>query len=284
MSRVTVSALCACAFIAFSVIANARSIVHANPIVDLRIARGKGHIAEVWFADPTTRYRHFVLGSNYEPETLVVKLRSGKLLKISAGQDAVFEDRQPRLADLDGDGQDEIVVVKTYLSRGAALAIVTIRDGELKIIAETDATGRPNTWLNPAGIADFDGDGRPEIAYVQMPHVLGLLKVMALRGDRLVEIARIAGISNHVLGSSRIGMAAVVDFDRDDIADLAIPSLDRGTIRVISFRGGPREIRRVSLGGKAVDDFRVALRGKGTSVISIPLEDGRIFELLTPEP
>ena len=31
--------------------------------------------------------------------------------------------------------------------------------------AETPPTGSPNTWLNPAGIADFDGDGMADIAY-----------------------------------------------------------------------------------------------------------------------
>ena len=32
-------------------------------IDDLRIAKGAGKIAEAWLADPTQRYRHFVLGS-----------------------------------------------------------------------------------------------------------------------------------------------------------------------------------------------------------------------------
>jgi hypothetical protein len=67
---------------------------------DLRIARGKGVIAEAWFADPTTRYRHFVLGSSYEAGSLVVRLASGSTRKLTLPESSVFEDRQPRLADL----------------------------------------------------------------------------------------------------------------------------------------------------------------------------------------
>ena len=39
----------------------------------------------------------------------------------------VFEDRLPRLADLDGDGRDEIIVVESDAIRGAALVVLGLR-------------------------------------------------------------------------------------------------------------------------------------------------------------
>ena len=66
---------------------------------DLRIARGKKHIAEVWLAGPTTRYRHFVLGSEYEAATLCVRLRDGRTRRLAMAETSAFEDRQPRVAD-----------------------------------------------------------------------------------------------------------------------------------------------------------------------------------------
>ena len=206
---------------------DARTADYPGAIADLRVARGAGTIAEAWLADATTQYQHFVLGSPYEAASLMVRLRDGKLLRLTLPGDSVFEDRQPRLADLDGDAIDEIVLVRSYLRRGAALSVIALRGGALSIVAETPPTGSPNTWLNPAGIADFDGDGQHDIAFVQMPHVLGLLRVWTLRSGGLVEIAKMPDTSNHVIGSPNLGLSAVADFDGDGVADLAIPTRDR---------------------------------------------------------
>ena len=46
---------------------------HHGAIPDLRVTKGTGTIAEAWLADPTDRYRHFVLGSRYEAASLVVR-------------------------------------------------------------------------------------------------------------------------------------------------------------------------------------------------------------------
>jgi hypothetical protein len=245
---------------------------------DLRVARGKGTIAEAWFADPTTRYRHFVLGSRYEAGSLVVRLADGSTRKLTLPESSVFEDRQPRLADVDGDGIDEIVVVRSYLDRGAALAVVALRNDKLEIIAEAPPIGRPQAWLNPAGIADFDGDGRLDIAYVQMPHVLGLLRVWTLRGGKLVEIAQARDFSNHVGGSTHLGMSVVADFDGDGVADLAIPSFDRRSVRVLTFKGGVREISRHELPAQAADDFSLGSE-KGRPSVIVGLAGGRRFRV-----
>ena len=232
-----------------------RAADYPGAIADLRVARGAGTIAEAWLADATTRYRHFVLGSPYEAASLMVRLRDGRLLRLTLPDDSVFEDRQPRLADLDGDGIDEIVLVRSYLGRGAALAVIALRSEALSIVAETPPTGSLHTWLNPAGIADFDGDGRTDIAYVQMPHVLGLLRVWTLRPDGLVEIASMPDTSNHVMGSPHLGLSAVADFDGDGVADLAVPTKDRKYLRFLSFKGGARELGRKPLELAAQYDF-----------------------------
>ena len=81
-------------------------------------------IARAWLAEPTTRYDHGILGDKIEAGALVIESRDGKRQTVRLKDDAVFEDLEPRLADLDGDGHDEIVVVKSYLKRGSSLAVI----------------------------------------------------------------------------------------------------------------------------------------------------------------
>ncbi len=257
--------------------APARANGYPGAIPDLRVARGSKGITEAWLADATPRYSHFVLGARYEAGTLAVRLASGGVRRLTLPERAVFEDRQPRLADLDNDGKDEIVVVRSEQGRGASLVVVGLKGDRLQIIAQGPPTGRQNTWLNPAGIADFDGDGRLDIAYVQMPHVLGMLRILALKGGRLVEIASVPDTSNHVAGSRELGLSAVADFDGDGYADLAVPTLDRRSLRFLAFRGGVREIARKPLPAPAARDF--AVDGGKRPVVLVGLSNGTVVRV-----
>jgi hypothetical protein len=244
---------------------------------DLRVAKGLKNIKEAWLADATTRYRHFVLGAPYEAASIVVRTADNRTVKLTLPATSVFEDRQPRLVDLDGDGNDEIVLVRSQVGKGAALAIVGLVGDRLRILTETPPTGHQNTWINPAGIADLDGDGILDIAYVQMPHVLGRLRIWTMRDGKLIEIGTLPDTSNHVAGSRDIGLSVVADFNGDGIADLALPSLDRRSLRFITAKGGIRELGRVTLPAPAVADFRTDVLEGGKPVVVVGLGGGRTF-------
>lgn len=205
---------------------------------DGEVAYGKRNISAAWLTGPTGRYRHGVLGDAIEASGLAVELADGRTLSFELGPDSVFEDRLARLSDLDGDGTDEIIVVRSYLNAGAALAVVGVRNGRLKILAEAPAIGLPHRWLNPVGAADFDGDGRTEIAIVRTPHIGGILILYRWENDRLVEVYREHGFSNHAMGSRELGLSAILDANADGIPDIALPDASRRNLRLVTFAEG----------------------------------------------
>jgi hypothetical protein len=248
----------------------------AGALPDGRMAEGAGEVARAWLAEPTDRYDHAVLGDAIEAASLVVERKDRRRDTVRLSADAVFEDIEPRITDLGGGDGDKIVVVKSYLDRGSALAVVGERDGRFDIIAETPPAGAPRRWLNPAGIADFDGDGTVDIALVRMPHVLGRLELWSWRDKTLKKSHELDDTANHVIGSRALRLSAVADFDGDGRPDLAIPSFDRRTLRIIGFAPAPREIARISLPARATTDFAPINDAAGHPAILLGLDNGAL--------
>lgn len=193
-----------------------------------------------WLTDPTTRYAHGVLGDAIEAGGFVVE-RGGRSLHHRLGPDAVFEDRRVRLVDLGG-GSPAALVVKSYLRRGSALAAYAIGEDAISPLAESEAIGTPNRWLNPVGVADFTRTGTPLVAAVVTPHIAGSLRLYRREGARLEEVARLDGVTNHVIGSRDLDLGRMSDIDGDGVPEIVLPSLDRLRLVAVSFAGGTGRI------------------------------------------
>jgi hypothetical protein len=246
-----------------------------------RSAKGRA-VAEAWLIAPTTRYRHFVRGNTAEAGGLRVRLRDGRVLTHLLGDDQVFEDDAPRLADLDGDGTEELVLVLTSLRAGASLAVFAVGADGIELRARTPFIGQPNRWLNPAGIADFDGDGRLEIALVQMPHLAKRLELWRLGASGLERVLSFDDITNHRIGSVHTDMSAVVDVDGDGVADLVIPDGARRKLRILSFASGrTKVIADVPLPGLADGPIAAAMAGEELR-LTARLEGGTSYSVTVP--
>ncbi len=209
------------------------------------VSQGPGRIRAAWLSRPTGRYDHGVLGDAIEAGGLMVELADGRRLETVLGPSSVFEDLAPRLLDVDGNGQDDLVVVRSYLARGAALAAYTVGVGGLRLLGQSPPIGRPRRWLNPIGAGDFDGDGRIEVAAVVTPHIGGELTLYRLEAGLLRPVARQGGISNHAMGSRQLGMAAILDVNGDSVDDLLVPASHRRSLRIVSFARRFAELARV---------------------------------------
>lgn len=247
-----------------------------NALPDGQVVTGTRDIARVWLASPTQRYDHNVLGDATEAGSLMIVTADGKTHTVALGDDAVFEDLTPRLADLDGDGRDEIVVVKSYLARGSALAVIAQRKGQYQIVAETPPLGGPHRWENPAGIADFNGDGKPDIAVVRQPHAVGALELWTYADGRLRRGPTLDGFTNHVAGTRAIGMSAVADFDGDGTPDLAIPAFDRSSLRIVTFKPVAQDVASIKLPSDALTNIGVIARDNAPPALLLGLADGSL--------
>lgn len=195
-----------------------------DALPDALVSSGRHDVRRAWLAGPTGRYPHGDLGDTNEATTLRVEMADGRQLQYTLDQQSVFEDRYPRVVDLDGDGRDELVVVRSYLNRGSALSVFGVRDQQIVPLAETAPTGSPNRWLNPAGFPDLDGDGKPEVAVVINPDSGGTLQIYRYGAGVLTPTWHLDGISNHVAGSAELAMSAVTDLNRDGRHELILPA------------------------------------------------------------
>ena len=206
-------------------------------------ADGSG-ITSAWYSCATDRYRHGVLGDAIEGGCLVAVNDEGELLSLELSKQFVFEDNLPRLADIDNDGNNDIVTVRADTSKGAALVVYSEQDGELKELAATPPIGTAHRWLAPAGIADFNNDGINDIAYVQTPHIGGQLRIWSLIDNQFTEIAGMPGFSNHAIGATRVSISKVDDFNDDGVADLAIPARNGRETILVTLHPEPAELER----------------------------------------
>lgn len=169
----------------------------------------RSRIVAAAFAAPTRDYGHDVLGGLPGYRALRITMRAGQGGQGGPSRDVpdgefiirlpdthVFEDIAPRLWDIDGDGDPEVAVVLSSMTRGAALAVFD----ETGLIDATPHIGRAHRWLAPVGAADLDGDGHVEIAYIDRPHLAKRLRIWRFTDGRLSHVADREGLTNHRIG------------------------------------------------------------------------------------
>jgi hypothetical protein len=221
----------------------------ATRIPDSQAVRGSRNIAWAWLGSPTSRYSHAALGSTVHGGSLHVLVAqpdgSQRALSLELPADRVFEDRAPRLADLDGDGRDEIILVESDAKLGASLVVYGLRLGAgarqpvLAVLARGPFLGAAQRWLNPVGVADFDGDGRLDIAAVTTPHIGGVLTLYRYQPPALEPLAQLPAFSNHRFGTAEQQLSAVAGTHAQRPA-VIVPGGSLRTLRVLRLDGAGR--------------------------------------------
>ena len=221
----------------------------ASRIPDSRAVSGSRNITWVWLGSPTSRYAHDALGSSVHAARLhaIVLQTDGsqRMLSLELPPNRVFEDRAPRLADLDGDGRDEIILVESDVNLGASLVVYGLRLGAgsrqpvLAQLARSPFIGIPQRWLNPVGVADFDGGGRLDLAAVTTPHIGGVLTLYRYQPPLLEPRTQLPAFSNHRIGTADQQLSAIVTLPGQRPA-VIVPAGNLLTLRVVRIDGAGR--------------------------------------------
>ncbi len=226
---------------------------------------------------PTAAYGHAVLGDGIEAQGFTVE-DGARTFSYRLPADAVFEDRRVRLLDLDRDGRPEALIVKSYLDRGATLALFRIGASGISELAESPPIGTRYRWLNPIGIGNFTNGGSPLIAAVITPHLTGSLRLYELNSTRLQEVARLDGFTNHIIGSRDLDLAHIVVAGDSGRHEILIPSLDRLSLNVIGLsEGGILQIRTCLRFERPI--VGVAKPQAGTVVVTLQNGESRAVSL-----
>ena len=203
-----------------------------TPIPERAVSISKDGRVHALYTDPVDRYQHGILGDVLEGSQLVVAIDSN-IIELTLTAEYVFEDIRPRLFDVDRDGALEVICIRAKVRAGAGIVIYKVENQQLIEYAFVEEIGRENRWLNIATIADLDGDGGIEIAWIQTPHIGGILKVAKIKAGQLEVLDQKSQYSNHAIGSRNLCLSVLVEKDSRKV--LYVPTQNRRQISGFYF-------------------------------------------------
>lgn len=232
-----------------------------NALPDARILQdGSGRIS--FYTELSTVYGHGVLGDTIEPRQVsVISVNSGEVLATLVANESdpgvVFEGIAPIWADLDGDGERDMITTASDAKIGARIMVNMVSGA---------AIGRGFRWRHQIAVAPFGPQGELELADVLTPHIGGVVEFFRFDGDAVSLVANLSGFASHSIGSRNLDMAAAGDFDGDGQDELLVPGLDMSELSAI---------RRVA--GDAIDAWSLPVGGRmSTNLGAVTLAGERI--------
>lgn len=206
--------------------------------------------SSVWaqFSSPTDKYNHGILGDKIEGQQLVVAAND-QVIEFELDEDYVFEDIRPRLYDVDGDGDLEIITIRSHIDLGGGIMIYDITDEAIVEYGHVTEIGTRHRWLNIVAIDDLDDDGIVELVWIQTPHIGGILKLAKITRGIITPISEKSQYSNHAIGETNLCLSALTNNDGNKI--IYVPSQRRDAI--IGFTVDNNELQEVENFDFAVD-------------------------------
>jgi len=231
---------------------------------------------------PSTRYPYGIAGDELEA-TEITLLETRPSLKVAEriaiiGQ-RVAEGISPIWADVNGDGQREIIVTISDSENGAQVVVFS-ESG--KRLAEGPAVGRGNRRRHQIAVAPFGVNGELELAEVLTPHIGGIAGFYRLDGDTLDLVAQQDGVTSHPIRSRNLDMGLAGDLDGDGQPELVVFDQQFQEVRALRRTEGGVELAwQTPVGGKAVTNL-ASVDVAGGIALGVGREDGVLRVWLAP--
>jgi len=243
-----------------------------DALPDARIVWQDGTAAVL--AGATQRYDHGALGDEVEASAIVLFAADGSgavRQRIPLLEPAVVESLVPILADIDDDGDPEVIVTITGPDEGARLVAYGL-DGER--VATGPAIGTGFRWRHQLCVAPFGPDGTPEIAVVRTPHIGGTAEFYRADGDQLSIAARYDGVSSHAFGSRILDGGLAGDLLGDGRQTLVVPTQERRKLVALQRQDGVRQVAERDIGASLTSNVAATPTGDGGLSVAVGRSDG----------
>jgi hypothetical protein len=235
---------------------------------DSRVVLNDLGLAAVYIGATDSRYVHDVLGDALESTSLIIfDMGFGQVIgRVTLPDDQVFEGISPFWADVNGDGQFDIVTTVSDATNGSRIRVYQA-DGTP--LAEGPAIGRGGRWRHQIAWAAFGVDGEYLLAEVLTPHEGGIVGFFRFDAstNRLERVARVDGYTSHIPNSRNVDMAVAGDFDGDGQVELVLPTQDLSQIAGLALTADNEIVERWSL---PLDGTLM------TNLSAVTLADGRL--------
>lgn len=229
----------------------------------------------IFLSHPTTRYQHGIAGDEIEAAGVTLidpGQEGGTETVIMIPEPSVVEGIMPLWADLNDDGQREIIVTQSDASQGAQIVAY---DEAGRQVAAGPAIGRGNRWRHQLAVGPFGPQGQTELVDVLTPHIGGVVEFYRLSGAELQIMAKVPGYTSHVIGSRNLDMALAGDLDGDGRFELLLPSQGRDRLGAIRRTDEGAEVAwSVQLDGIVSSNLAAAHMPDGSLVVGVGREDG----------
>jgi hypothetical protein len=226
---------------------------------------------------PTQQLAHAILGDATEASTVtIVDPTVGQIVGVLAAPDgAVFEALSPMWADVDGDGDQEILVTASTVADGARVIVYEI-DGTVR--GESAAIGTGSRWLNLLGVGRVGPLDEIEVVEVKTPHIGGIVQWYRIEDGALRRQAAASGYSTHGIFSRNLDEGLIVDVDGDGHLEVLAPTQDdRMLVALRRVDEGAEVVVSIDLGADLSSNVAAVVREDGTVSLAVSTVDGRLL-------